>query len=272
MIEKPKPSLSFGGYLDDYFLPHFTSKNKSAWKSMYIIKIFRGVFDNRELSGIKPVEVERAVLSAASHLSSSSFNNFISTIHRIFQYAVEIELLIANPVKIKKSRKDNTRKRFLTVEERTALLDACKKSDAKYLYDMVCISLYAGLRLNEVKHLSPEDIRDGCIYISPDISKNKKNREIPLTPKLTDILAHTSYDFNHDIKKSFATAVRRAGLTGIRFHDMRRTFGSMLAQAGVPIFDISKLMGHASPTLTAKVYAHLLPDNLTSAVSKLPAV
>jgi integrase len=43
----------------------------------------------------------------------------------------------------------------------------------------------------------------------------------------------------------------------------------MLAQAGVPIFDIAKLMGHSDIRITMKVYAHLLPENLKSAVSKI---
>ncbi|MDR2401038.1 MAG: tyrosine-type recombinase/integrase [Deferribacteraceae bacterium] len=41
---------------------------------------------------------------------------------------------------------------------------------------------------------------------------------------------------------SFNAVVKKTGLKDVRFHDLRRTFGSILAQAGVPLFHISKLL------------------------------
>src|SRR5438270_755011 len=49
-----------------------------------------------------------------------------------------------------------------------------------------------------------------------------------------------------DIKKSFSAACREAGITNFTFHDLRHTFGTRLADAGVDVVKIKELMGHAS--------------------------
>jgi integrase len=90
-----------------------------------------------------------------------------------------------------------------------------------------------------------------------------------MNKELTEVMSKATYDYNKNIHRSFTSAVKRAGLDNVWFHDLRRTFGSMLAQAGVPIFDISKLMGHGNVQITAKIYAHLLPENLQNAVGKI---
>jgi integrase len=271
--EKQKAAqLTFGEYLSRFFVPHFYAKNKAAEKSEYIIKRFRKAFENRQLTSIKAVEIEQATLKFTEGLSSSSLNNHISTIHRIFQYAVEIELLTVNPVRIKKSGEENIRRRFLNQDERVKILDACKKNQTPYLYEMAYIALFAGLRVNEIRKLKPENIRDGCIYISAGNAKSKKGRAVPMTKRLAELMETASFNYDFDIKRSFGTACRISGITDIVFHDLRRTYGSMLAQAGVPIFDISKLMGHSNVQITAKIYAHLLPENLARAVAKLPEI
>jgi len=71
-----------------------------------------------------------------------------------------------------------------------------------------------------------------------------------------------------DLKKSFATACRKVGIKGFHFHDLRHTFASQLVMYGVDITTISKLLGHATLTMTLR-YAHLAPDHLKSAVDVL---
>ena len=51
-------------------------------------------------------------------------------------------------------------------------------------------------------------------------------------------------------------------------HTCRHTFGSRLAQRGVDLYQIQRLMGHKSITMTQR-YAHLAPSNLSNAVAVL---
>ncbi|MDE0977169.1 MAG: tyrosine-type recombinase/integrase [Arenicellales bacterium] len=53
----------------------------------------------------------------------------------------------------------------------------------------------------------------------------------------------------------------QAGIKDFRIHDLRHTFASWLVMDGVPLYEVSKLLRHASITMTEK-YAHLAPDHL----------
>jgi integrase len=70
------------------------------------------------------------------------------------------------------------------------------------------------------------------------------------------------------VKSSFRHALRSAGIAGMRFHDLRHTCGSWLAQAGVPEGHIAAVLGHSTVRMTER-YAHLAPANSRAAVEKL---
>jgi integrase len=57
----------------------------------------------------------------------------------------------------------------------------------------------------------------------------------------------------------------------VRFHELRHTYASHLAQAGVDLLTISKLLGHADTRITSRHYAHLSDKTFTDAVAKLPS-
>ena len=63
-------------------------------------------------------------------------------------------------------------------------------------------------------------------------------------------------------------ARKGAGLAGFRFHDLRHTCGSWLAQAGVPQGHIAQVLGHSTLRMSER-YSHLAPANAIAAVEKL---
>jgi len=52
----------------------------------------------------------------------------------------------------------------------------------------------------------------------------------------------------------------RPEVSAFRWHDLRHTFASHALAGGITLIDVSRLLGHSSPTVTATVYAHALPD------------
>ena len=63
---------------------------------------------------------------------------------------------------------------------------------------------------------------------------------------------------------------QKVGLADFKFHDLRKTFGSVLAQNGVSTAVIQRLLEHSSPDLTNKVYMNVDPV-LRHAVDQIPA-
>ncbi len=62
----------------------------------------------------------------------------------------------------------------------------------------------------------------------------------------------------------------QAGITGASFKTLRHTAASLMVQAGVPLLDVSKILGHSS-IQTTMIYAHLAPDHLSKATAALDA-
>lgn len=70
----------------------------------------------------------------------------------------------------------------------------------------------------------------------------------------------------------FARTARKAGLGGVRFHDLRHTFASLMLLGGVNPKTVSEALGHASPAFTLQVYSHLLPGIQKAAMVRLDEV
>jgi integrase len=113
-----------------------------------------------------------------------------------------------------------------------------------------------------------------------EITKSGKRREVPLNAAADAVLARRRQTSeSHKVfpgpwstyRKSWERAVEKAGLDDIRFHDTRHTFASWAIQRGVSLPELQQPLGHATLTMTMR-YAHLAPEHLRSAVSKLDGV
>lgn len=71
------------------------------------------------------------------------------------------------------------------------------------------------------------------------------------------------------VKKGFARAAKRAGLAGVTPHVLRHTAAVLMAEAGVPMSEISQYMGHSSTRVTERVYARYSPGYLSRAAKAL---
>jgi len=70
----------------------------------------------------------------------------------------------------------------------------------------------------------------------------------------------TPLDASNLVARDFKPLLRRAGLSAIRFHDLRHGCGSLLLSEGVPVKVVQEILGHSSMSVTMDVYAHVLPD------------
>ena len=108
-------------------------------------------------------------------------------------------------------------------------------------------------------------------------TKTKLVRHIPMNGIVMEVLSSRANDrldapiFNisfENIRRKFRAACKAAKVRQIRCHDLRHTFASHLAMAGVPITTIRDLLGHTDIKMTSR-YAHLIPSSLSSATDLL---
>jgi integrase len=71
-----------------------------------------------------------------------------------------------------------------------------------------------------------------------------------------------------DLKRPWQAVAKRAGLDGVRIHDLRHTHASVGAGAGLGLPIIGKLLGHTQASTTAR-YAHLDADPLRRASERI---
>lgn len=179
---------------------------------------------------------------------------------------------------------DEARIRFLTDAEATRLVNA---SDAK-LRQLIRAALLTGARYGELVQMRAHDVNvpESRVHIAP--AKSGKRRHVPLNPegaalfatltkdKAADQLVFTkengtAWGKNHSVRGIFEACRVAKIQPGISFHELRHTYASHLAQAGVDVLTISKLLGHSDTRVTSKHYAHLADKTLADAVVKLPS-
>lgn len=157
------------------------------------------------------------------------------------------------------------RKRLLTFEEEARLYAACTEKRA-HLKAIVMCALDTAMRQGEILKLRVRDVERAPvrrIRIRQMNTKTLRAREVPLSNRLLaeiDRLLELKLNRPDDllfgvstVKRSFAEACRAAGIEGLRFHDLRRTAATRLHRGvpelsiqGMPLGEISRLLGHAS--------------------------
>ena len=91
-------------------------------------------------------------------------------------------------------------------------------------------------------------------------------------PRKGELVFHTrdGLPWKNNVQSQFRKIVSRAGIKYCTIHDLRRTFVSHLAMAGVNEAVVQKLAGHASITTTLKYYTDIAPESLKAAQEQLP--
>jgi len=143
----------------------------------------------------------------------------------------------------------------------------------------ILLALGAGLRRSDIESLSISDIDFENNSITTSSRKTRKS--MGSRPVSASVMAELSKyvseldigqeklfsdNFSH---KRWRKICKKAGLTDLKFHDLRKTFGFLLAQNGVSTVVTQRLLEHSSPNLTNKVYTNVDPV-LRQSVNQLP--
>ena len=218
----------------------------------------------------------------ASGLAPSTVEKIRVTFNRSFELALKwgTKGVTHNPVRgIPRPKFSNARDRFLTSEQAARLLEACSASINPQLRNIVGLLLLTGARKRELLDAKWENVDlDRRVWFIPT-SKTGKSRHVPLSQPALDLIRQlprfdkcayllpnprTRKPFT-DIKHPWETAREAAGLDGLRIHDLRHSAASFMINAGIDLFAVGRILGHADHQSTMR-YSHLANETLMRAV------
>ena len=287
--EKPKTELTFETFYKEHYLEW--CKNRQAYYyslKKYLLNRIPDWFRKLKLSeiGVRELELLQTQLLNEGK-SIATCNRYLSVIKASFTKAYEWDFIPEERLKtirkVKNLKGEVKRLRYLTEEEIKALLANCEP----HLYPIVFTALNTGMRKSEILGLkwSNVDLKNDLILLEK--TKNGERREIPINKALKKVLLglfvdrrlDTDYVFvnpatrkrYNDIKRSFNTACKKAGIKDFRFHDLRHTFASHLVMNGVDLKTVQELLGHKKLSMTLR-YAHLSQAHKREAVKTIEKV
>jgi integrase len=293
---KKAPEVLFEDHAKE-FLELYSKQNKRSWARDEIsLDHLKEFFKGKYISEITAEQVERYKAKRRADrvrpeaeekpgvdpklISPSTINRELACLKTCLNHAVDWEKLDRNPAaKVKKFKEPPAKERILTIDEMKRLLAEAREE----LRPVLIIALNTGMRKNEVLSLrwKDADFVKGFIHIAD--SKSGRSRDIPMNSPTFETLRamDRSGEFvfenpetkTHvlDVKTGFKGACRRAGIKGVRFHDLRHTAASRMVEAGIDLVTVKDILGHASIQMTMR-YAHPTPENKRRAVEKLGEV
>jgi integrase len=188
--------------------------------------------------------------------------------------------------RIEKPAESKGRVRFLSDDERSALLAQCKAHPDLYL--AVVLALSTGARQAEIMTLRYGQIDFARQVIILAKTKNGETRALPLVSTAFSLLQERAKVRNInddrvfpptkfakkseylDLRQPWEKAIKAAGITDFRWHDLRHTAASYLAMSGVSLVEISKILGHRTMQMVSR-YSHLSEGHIVATGEKLAA-
>lgn len=247
-------------------------------------------FGEIKLVDITPVIINRFMeQKIKSGLSNKTVNHLLTTLGTAFNWAINNNYMMYNPVSIvKKLKVQQKEMEFLTEEEIKKVLEVAETEYPDF-YPILITTIYSGMRRGEVLGLTWD-----CIDFDKSIIKVRKSlykgtlstpktdcsiRDIQVPSKLIQVLKQYKkfavknelnlvftqkngkpIDADNLMNRRYRKILKLAGVKQIRFHDLRHTYASLLISKDLNFKYIQKQMGHSSFEVTMNTYAHLMPE------------
>jgi len=243
-----------------------------------------GWFRDRSGDSVAPQEIERHFEECIEQegWAASTVNHYRSLLSLTYRLAIRNGKASSNPARATRHRKeDNSRVRYLTAEEEAKLRVVLERDWPSHIPEFE-LALHTGLRLSEMYGLDWQDVDLSRRLLLVRRGKNGESRYARLNSMALKALAELRKRSDgagpvirnlrgEPLAKGrywFEKAVKEAGIGDFHWHDLRHTFASRLAMAGVGLRAIQDALGHKSIAMTVR-YAHLGPDFLLDVVEKL---
>lgn len=266
------------------------------------IRSYKGILDGRVLPrwGTQPVQTIQygdiaawtAELSAEG-LSGARVRNHLIVVSQVLDHAVRDGRIPSNPARLVRRPKSAParRHRYLTAAQLDHLADT-----AGAYRPLVLVLGYCGLRWGEAVALRPEDVdtTKGRLHVERAMDdagnfhepKDHDRREVPapdfVLDELRDTMPDTGLVFRSPqgshvhhanwTRRVWLPALESAGLPRMRIHELRHTAASLAVASGASVLGVSRMLGHADPAITLRVYADLFDQDLDDVRARMDTV
>ncbi|KUG25886.1 phage integrase [hydrocarbon metagenome] len=225
---------------------------------------------NVESSNEKKVDTE---------LSKNTIEFIFRHVRIFFEYCKKQKYIEINPF----PRKEATAKKIniISVEEQEMILEQLRKEN-KNQYKAINLLIMTGFRSGEALRLKFEDIdfKRNIIYVTN--SKGKRTDEFPLYLELREFLLTEWKEEerkgkvlkykSHDSLRFFEGFLKRNGYKHYTLHELRKSFLTLLANAGLSLFDLQIIARHREVKTTQKYYLKAEMDRIGNRISDVISI
>ena len=251
------------------------------------------------VTAVKPADVAAVISVVRSKgLSDRSTQYAYVVLRRLLQVAYEWQLVEVNAAaRVAKPRNSTASKDTWTKEETKKFL-AYVSASGEMWGKLWLVGLLSGCRIGELLAVKFEDVENGGVVIKRSLAELNGGKFIIQTPKnatsnrfvllpeaalkaITSLKDLTGSEFvfrypvNHNpplrssLRRCFITACKNSGVKYISIHGLRRVHTTILAASGVSVKAAQTRLGHSTPSMTLKIYTHILVENDSQTVTAL---
>lgn len=272
------PDITFGA-IAARFVASGSARPHHLYHLRFVLLFFSDVPALRTTKALAE-EFRRRRRTSNPAIKDATINRDLSVLRHILYWAVDEQLIAANPLaRLKMAPERRIRRQILSVAEEALLLGAA----TGHLNAMILIALDTGMRRGEITSERWEDIDFSQKILSVTRSKTPggESREIPLTGRLYAYLFERRkpeglvIEFHGQavriVKRAWKTALKNGGIRHLRFHDLRHTFNTRLMESGVLQEVRMSIMGHSTGSSIHSIYTHIELPTRREAIRKLEA-
>lgn len=262
--------------LCDEWVTQYAKPTKKTWKAdkSRLDRFVKPAIGSKLAQDVDTEDIED-IHATISETAPYEANRMVAVISVMYGWAkrrrsVPVPNTMANPAKGVKRNKEISRREYVPVENLPALAKAIDAEDSVYLRACFWLLLWTGMRRSEMLNCRWENVEldNRRIYL-PD-TKAGEPQYVPLNSAALKILkdlpkmlgnsfvlpGHIKGKPLNNIDKPWRRVRDRAGLPRLRVHDLRRTAGSYMVQAGHSIHAVKDILRHKN-TKTTEIYARL---------------
>lgn len=291
-VDSSAGSVTFEQFFASWAARQVWTSNTQAAMALAV----RGAsFRSMELRKVRTTHIETWVKSMATPtesraaLAPGTIKTRFVNVRSVFRAAVRDRLIGADPTDGVKLPRQRRRAEALTIPS-PGEVARCLDVAGERFRSFVAVCALAGLRLGEAAALQFGDVdyarrqlhvrrqvqRAGKQNVEIRLPKYGSERSVPMPDELADILRHHEQlghvsdwlfagaeDYpphQNTIGHQWRTTLRKAGLTGIRLHDLRHFYASGLIADGCDVVTVQRALGHAKASTTLDTYAKLWPS------------